>query len=53
MCVRQYEYYSTLLHLLPFVYDFMIDFMRKKSFLYLSCPHRVNKSSAVLTSYVI
>ena len=58
-CVRQYEYHSTLLHLLPSMYDFMIDLMKKKSFslsviiVYLSCPHHVNTFFNVLTAYVI
>ena len=58
MFVRQYEYHSTLQHLLPPMYDFMIGLMRKKTFsfsiniTYLSCSHHVNKLSTVLTAYM-
>ena len=55
MCLRNCVYYSTFLHLLHSMYDFMSDFIKKYNYAlslhYCSCPHHVNEFFTVLTGY--
>ena len=48
-CLRRNGYQSTLLHLLSFMFDFMIEFLKNKIIiiLYLSCPHHEHKFPTV------
>ena len=45
MCVRQYEYHSTLPHLLPPMYDFMIDLLKKRNTYHHHCIYLLYTSS--------
>ena len=56
-CFRHCIYHSTFLHLLPSMYDFMSDFIKKLilhyiAYVHLSCPHHVNEFSTVLTASI-
>ena len=58
MCLRRCVYHSTFLHLLPSMYDFMSDFIKKSNcalslYMYISHAHTMHviKFSTVLTAY--
>ena len=57
MCLRHCVYHNTFLNLLPSMYYFTSDFIKKVIFciiivyVYLSSPHHVNEFSTILTAY--